>query len=207
MIGIDVPEKVYAFGIQGEQSAGIPLNVKTFLNHEADLVPANMRKFVLTTDSDTSSVNVPEKLVAQVTLPQGLQSAILLFVPGSGQQGEPPFRVLAIDDSRKAFPAGSIKVLNMAPTEVMFELEKEKFLFKPGQTQLIKEVPFNEAGLTGMRAFCRIAEGNAASSWKRIASSQWAPPGKKRVFQVLFLDPRSKEVQLRGFTDIAEIVR
>ncbi len=207
VLGVKAPKEVYAFDPAGGQAGGTRIRVKTFLNHEADMLPDGTRNVILTTDAEAASTQIPEKIVAKATLPEGMKSVILLFVPGSGKPGDPPFRLFPVDDTRKAFPEGSLKVLNMSPTEVVFQLEDEKFSFKSGSTQIIEEMPVGDGNLTDMRAFCRIGPGNEAKDWKRIASAQWVPPGKKRIFQVLFLDPISQEIRLRGFTDIAQIVR
>src|SRR5690606_19592775 len=114
-----------------------------------------------------------------------LRSVILLMVPGTGKPGDPPFRVFPIEDTKRAFPAGSMKVLNMSPTEVMFEIEDQKYHFKSGSTQLLDDLPETENMLMSVRAFCRIGTGNAAKDWKRIEASRWPHPERKRTFQVL----------------------
>ncbi|MBB5350477.1 hypothetical protein HNR46_000701 [Haloferula luteola] len=207
VMGVKTPKELFAFSSDPGGPQGQKVEVRTYLNHQADMLPTTTKHLVLTSDPAPTSVQIPEKVIAKTTLPEGKKSVILLLVPFKGNEGDPPYRIFAVDDTRTAFPEGSLQVLNMSPTEVMFELDDEKFLFKSGTTRLIKEVPAGEDNLTDMRAFCRIGPGNSAADWKRIAATKWVPPGKKRVFQVLFVDPISQEIHLRGFTDIAKVVR
>ncbi|GAA5484195.1 hypothetical protein [Haloferula sargassicola] len=207
VIGAQPPPEVYAFNPAKKDAGSVKLEVKTFLNHQAETLPDGTQNLLLTTDPDPSSTLIQEKLVAKATLPDGARSVILLFVPGTGKAGDLPYRIFVVDDTRKAFPEGSLMVLNMSPTEVRFQLDEKDLRFKKGTTNLVKELDAGPDNLIDMRAFCRIGPGNAAKDWKRIAAARWAPPGKKRVFQVLFLDPVSQEIQLRGFTDVAKVVR
>jgi hypothetical protein len=49
-----------------------------------------------------------------------------------------------------------------------------------------------------MTAFC-----HRDNEWRRIGAGLWPHPGTKRVVEVLYDDPASGQVQLRGFRDVA----
>jgi hypothetical protein len=110
----------------------------------------------------------------------------------------PTSKILVIDDSKKAFPAGTFKVANLSSLPVKLELEKKAFDFKPGEILNIVDPPVNDASASTVKGTCE-SEGE----WKNFFSSSWPHPGGKRVLQVIIDNPDSKLVDIRGFRDVA----
>jgi len=121
-----------------------------------------------------------------------------MFLPGTGKPGDPPFQVLVIGDTRRDFPPGSVKILNLSHQAVRIQLETKVFDFKSGEARIIQDPPVSENQSSGMKAFS-FANGE----WHRIASGVWPHPGEKRVLQVLFTNPKTQQVEIRGVRDVA----
>lgn len=193
------PAEVYVHDAAGNgEMPGVKLDVKNYLNHEFSALPIKGKSLVFTKSADPAGIKDPKNVVAKATLPKTFHSGILMFLPGTGKQGDPPFRVMVIDDSKSKFPPGSVKVLNLSPLGVKIELEKKPFLFKSGDNKNIDDIPVGANQTAGMVAYS-YDEGK----WKRIASGILAAPGNKRVLQVLFYNPKSKQVELRGIRDVS----
>ena len=197
----EIPPEMYAHADPSDgKRDGVKVDVKNYLNHEFNTVPSAMKKMVWTDSPDPASTTESGRVLARVKVPDRMGSGIFMVLPGSGKAKEPKFRVLPIDDARGAFPAGSLKVMNLSPREVKLQLEKSVYSFKPGETEVIKDPPVGANNVSAMRAFCREGEG-----WQRIGSGGWPHPGQKRVLQVLFENPSSKQVEMRGFRDVAAL--
>ena len=195
------PPEVFAHGVSGDGGQpGVKLEVKAYLNHEFSGLPIKGNSIIFTTSSDPAGVKDAAKIVAKVKVPNGFRTGIFMFLPGTGRAGDPPFQVLVIGDAKRDFPPGSVKVINLSPASVKLQLEKENFEFKPGETKLIKELPVSENHTAGM-----VAYANSDGQWQRIASGVWPEPGDKRVLQVMFRNPASDQIEIRGIRDVAAI--
>lgn len=177
-------------GVQsGGKSAG-RVHPKTFLNHEADTLPLTAGKLEFSSESD------PVSRIGTCEIPAGAKSVILVFVPEV--PGKPACKVIAVDDSPKAFPAGSINILNLTSLPVRIELEKQSFEFKPGEVRVIPNPPTGPNGASAMKA-ARKVDGK----WESFSSGAWPHPGPKRVLQILTDNPDTKQTEVRGIRDVA----
>lgn len=193
-----VPE-LYAHSVVAkEDPIGIPVKARTYLNHEVETLTMEGESLVFTTDSDRASMKDPSKVVARVRVAATVRSAILMFLPGSGQAGEPKLRILPIEDTTRVFPRGSLKVINLSPQPLRLMLEDKRFDIKNGASQVIEDPPVGDRNASAMRAFIQ-----QDGQWKRVGAGIWPHPGKKRVLQVAFLNPVSKQIEVRGIRDIA----
>ncbi len=181
-----------------KDATGAPVTVKAYLNYEADAVAVAGDQLVFTTAADRASLTDPAQVVARLKVPRALRSAILMFLPGDGQPGSPRCRVLPIDDSTRAFPRGSVQVVNLSHQPLRLVLEKTAFEFKSGESKLIENPPVGNAHASAVTAFTR-----AGDQWLRFSSAIWPHPGQKRVIKVAFDNPASRQVEIRGIRDIA----
>lgn len=177
-------------------TAAIKVAVRSYLNHEFASIALTGRRLVFTTKPDGVSAERAAELLGETVLPEGLRSAILLFLPAPANS-KAHSRILVIDDSKRAFPAGSFHVGNLSPQPVRIVLEEKSYDFKPGQTQLISDPPMRAGKQSGMKAFAFQANG-----WQRIGSGIWPHPGKNRVVQILFENTITHQVQLRAYDDV-----
>jgi len=177
-------------------TAPVKVEIKNYLNHQFSTLALLSRKIVFTTKAERASIGHPEEVIGEVSLPNGVNSAILLFLPGkAGSAGSN--KIMVVNDSKKAFPAGSFHITNLSPLEVRLMLEQKQFNFKPGQTVLIEDPPVREGEMSGMRTFA--FKNNA---WVPVSTGLWPHPGDARGLMVLFQNPSTGNIQLRSFDDV-----
>lgn len=189
--------EVYVHDPAGSAMIG-KVNLKSFLNHEFDILKTKGGPVVFTTKADPASVKVEEDVVGQCELPgKAGSTSVLLFMP----EGDNPAhcKVTLVDSTAKSFPPGSFKVVNLSPWEVKIELEKKEFDIKAGETLVIKDPPVGENQASGMKATC-LRDGN----WEQFGSGFWPHPGEKRVIQIITENPVTKQPELRGVRDVAK---
>ncbi len=177
-------------------AASVAAPIKTYLNHEFSTLQLKSRKVVFTTKPDRESLTREADRIGEVTLPEGVSSAILLFLPANAG-GKGTCQIMTINDAVKAFPAGSYHATNLSPLPVRLMLEQKAFEFKSGQTMLIENPPVRAGNQSGMRTFA--FKNNA---WAQIATSLWPHPGKGRGVLVFFANPATGEIQLKAFDDV-----
>jgi len=175
---------------------GVKVEIKNYLNHESYLVATGSKKVVFTTKPDHASIGRPGELIGEVSLPATSNSSILVFFPGK-PDGKAANAVMAVDDSKRAFPAGSFLVINVSPHAVKLKLEKVLYDCIPGKTLLISKPPEGENYQARMEAY--VQKGN---EWTRIAAGIWPVPEETRNLSLLYLNPATGQVCLRGFDDI-----
>jgi hypothetical protein len=177
---------------------GVPVEVKSYLNHEAESLVMAGAELMFTTSASRAKPVAPDQLIAHLKVPPQLRSVVLMFLPGDGKPGSPRCRILPIDDSTRAFPRGLLKIINLSRFPLRIELEKKAFDFKSGEARLIEDPPVGEANSSAMRSFTFKDK-----QWQRIGAGNWPHPGTKRVIQLAFDNPMSRQVEMRGIRDIA----
>ncbi|BCU78028.1 hypothetical protein [Luteolibacter sp. LG18] len=199
-----LPEKVFAYDAAVANSdkplPGMPVHAKGYLNHEFDNLPMGAKEIVFTKSEDPASVKAADQRIARAVVPENLKSGIFLFLPGTGKPGDDLARVMVLDDSAQKFPAGSLKVMNLSPQPIRIQLENKDFDFKIGEQRNIENPPVNENQMSGMRAF-----GFQDNQWQRIGASMWPHPGTKRVLQIIFMNPATQQVEIRGVRDVTSL--
>jgi hypothetical protein len=189
-------DEAYAHDPATPGAASVKAPIKTYLNNDFSTIQLASPKISFTTKPDPASLTREGELIGEVNLPSDVNSAILLFLP-SGSGGKAKCIILPINDSKRAFPAGSYHATNLSPFPVRLELEEKKFEFKPGQTLMIEDPPTREGGRIGMHAFAFEKK-----AWNPIGAGLWSHPGATRKVLVLFLNPETKTVQLRAYSDV-----
>ena len=191
------PVELRAHEADGSASAGM-IEVKSFLNDETNLLKfKGSGPLVFTVRSTPVSATDVNQILGKVEIPSGSKSWILLFLPVTAEAGNFQSRVMAIDDSPAAFPAGSFKVANFATLPVKIELEQETFEFAAGEVRVIAKAPFGDNQAAGMVAYCKHGE-----KWKLISSGSWPNPGTRRVLQFITENPVTRQIELRGIRDV-----
>ncbi len=192
----DFPEEIHAHDPSGSVTAGL-IEVKSFLNHEANPLKLKGRNLVFTRKSNPVSATDVNALVGKVELPAGSKSFILLFLPESAEAVENRSQVMVIDDSAKAFPQGSFKIANFTTSPVKIILETETFEYSPGETKIIAKPPFGENQSASMEAYFKRDD-----QWKIISTGSWPNPGTRRVLQIFTENPATKQIELKGVRDV-----
>ena len=177
----------------GSEGALTPIN--TFLDSDPVMVTTKSRKIAFTTKSDYGSINRPNELIGEATLPGNAHSAIFVFLPGKpGDKAKS--QILAFDDSKQAFPAGSLNIVNISPQAVRLTLEKTNYDFIPGKTILIPEPPLRPGNLTGMRAFVQ-----KGSEWAPLSTGIWSYTKSRRKLAIIFQNVATTKIELRTIED------
>lgn len=192
----DFPVEIHAHDPSGSVSAGL-IEVKTFLNHEANPLKLKGNRLVFTRKSNPVSATDVHELLGDVEFPAHSKSFILLFLPDSVEPGNQHCRVVAIDDSAKGFPAGSFKVGNFTNSSVKILLEKDTFEYAPGEMKVIGKPPFGDNQSASMEAYFK-----KDAEWMMISSGSWPNPGTRRVLEIVIEDPTSKQIELKGIRDV-----
>jgi hypothetical protein len=175
---------------------GIKVEIKTYLNHQAFMVATRSKKVVFTTKSDHASIGRPGELIGEASLPTASNSAIMVFLPG--KPGDKAANsIMAVDDSKRTFPPGSFHITNISPQAVKLKLETVLYDCIPGKTLLISNPPVGDNHQARMEAY--VQKGN---EWPRIAAGIWPVPKVTRNLALIYLNPATGQVALKGFNDI-----
>lgn len=190
-------EEAYAHDPAADDGvAGVAAPIKSYLNHEFSTVLTKSRKVVFTTKPDHASINRPGEVIGEGTLPAASNTAIFVFLPGKpGDKAKD--QIMAIDDSKKTFPPGSFHITNIGAQTVRLTLEKTNYDFTPGKVALITDPPVGETGQSVMQAFVQ-----KGTNWVRISAGRWPHPGRGRNLALIFQNPATGNMELRGFDDM-----
>lgn len=170
--------------------------VKTYLNHEFLKVKTTSGRFVFTTKADRESITREGEMIGEVTLPEKATSALLVFFPvKAGDNAK--CKIVAFDDSKKAFPEGTFLAANISEVPAKLKLEDKEFEFEPGEIRLLGKPPLREGQVSGMHAF--VKEDN---DWKQISTGLWSDPGSGRSLKIFFQSPDSGKFQIRAVDDV-----
>jgi hypothetical protein len=191
------PVEIHAHEPDGSATGGM-VEIKSFLNHEANVVRCKGTRLVFTRRSRPDSATDMNEMIGQIEFPATSKSWILLFTPETVEQGEFKSKVFAIDDSAKGFPAGSFQIANLTTMPIKIELEKETYEFTPGEMRNIPKPPFGENQSASMEAYFKKDD-----KWMLLSSGSWPNPGTKRVLQILTENPATKQIDLKGVRDVA----
>lgn len=173
-----------------------PCTIKSYLNHQFSTISLKSRKVIFTKNSARDSIGRQGEVVGEVNLPEGADSFVLLFLPGK-PGANALYQIMAIPDSKRAFPAGSFHITNLSPLPIRLMLEDKNFDFKPGQLILIDNPPMRPEGQCGMKAFAFKDE-----KWSAVSTGLWPSPGESRSLMIFFANPVSGNLQLQSFDDV-----
>lgn len=190
------PQELFVHLPSGSKSLGL-VQVKSFLNHEANELKHNGGELVFTRSSKATSATDVNRHVGKVEFPKGAKSVILLFLPEPRDGVEFASRVVVIADDARAFPPGSFRVANLASKTTKIELEKKPFLFEPGEIKTIAKPPYGANKRATMRAYSKDGD-----DWKTVSSGAWSSPGTRRILQLFIEDPVRKRVMLKSIRDV-----
>lgn len=178
------------------EEPGTKAQVKTYLNHESEVISLRSPKLMIGSEASRDSLKKEGGILAEATFPKNTRQAILLILPNT-EGAKTKYRVMVVNDSARAFPAGSHHITNLSPLRVKILLEKQEFDFPPGKQILIKDPPVRTNQMTGMRCFA-MKDGK----WMPVSTGLWPNPGRARGFKVMFINPANGLVQLRAYDDV-----
>lgn len=121
----------------------------TFANQRrSEVQKASGETLVFTRERIDPATGKPVRVaVARAGWPAGVRMALLVFVPraAAGADGV-EFDVLAMDDGVEAFPAETVRVLNLTPVTLLARVGGREMEFKPGESPTVRLADAMAAG-------------------------------------------------------------
>lgn len=140
--------------------------------------------------------NPAATLAATVKVPPTVTSMIVLVVPGP-KDAKPPYRMLVLDDSLKAFPKGESRVVNLTPVEFAMEVGEHKLKIIPGQITPVPKITkvdeFNQA-----QTNFYFKQG---TSWAVFAERQMQYIDRLRRVFLIYTTPGAVQPDIRTLVD------
>lgn len=173
-------------------SREIPLFTEIFsLPEEAEVDPSGVRFSV-----DAAGT----RLLPPVKLPDSGR-VLFLFVPSPGSK-DGPYRIAAFAEDDDSFPPGSVRLLNLSPVPVRFELgehEGEKGgLVAPGKTGLIRSI----RKVNHLNAYdAKVTRRDPDGKFVLFYNSRWRSVATKRDLAIACPDPRTGQPAVLLFED------
>jgi hypothetical protein len=141
------------------------------------------------------------RTVARAKLPDSRQ-VLFVFLPGGGEGEERPYRLLALADDEGSFPWGQLRLFNLAPVPVRFNLgeysgSKARTL-KPGALDQIAKIrklnPYNMYNV--------VIEFQSKSGFAVTNNTRWKSIARKRDLAISFLHPKTRRPTVALFQDL-----
>ncbi|MGB6222810.1 hypothetical protein [Haloferula sp.] len=139
-------------------------------------------------------------LQAVATIPSGVRSAILIFLPAS-KSAPLPWKVITINDSAKGFPPGGALVANFHKGDIRYIIGEHKGALHQADTKTYamptKRDSFNMAPV--------IFEFQQDDDWRKANESALRfLPGVRYLF-FAYTDPRSKRPRIKTYKDFSTV--
>lgn len=191
---IDKVTKVFVAGAEAGTSAEIPLYTDTFSNAVEVVAPDGKLTFSLAAPGK----DVPA--LPAVKLPEGAK-ILCVFLPNPGKKGE-PYRVLALADDLVSFPLGSVKLMNLTPAVLRFDLgehaEAKGITVAPGKTGQLSSIrKVNHLNQYDAKALYQMKPGE----FVQFYNSRWRSVAAKRDLAIAYLDPQSNQPMVNLYED------
>ncbi|QTN32613.1 hypothetical protein HZ994_09800 [Akkermansiaceae bacterium] len=108
------------------------------LTEPLPMLPLN-GSLVLYDKAEIDPGNPAASLAASAKLPAGTKRAMVVVMPGPADE-KPPYRMLVIDDSQKAFPYGESRVLGLIGVETAIQAGEHRLPVHPGKITRVPPV-------------------------------------------------------------------
>ena len=125
---------------------------------------------------------------------------LFLLVPSGKTAGE-VYRCLVLPDDTKNFPPGGFRLINMSPTKLRFAMGNERFELLPGSIRMLEKI----GGARDDGRFTYVAQYQDGETWNRLSTGFWTRRDKIRSLQIVFLDPQTQRLTMRGYDDTLAI--
>ncbi|MFW6218082.1 MAG: hypothetical protein ACOC4K_03705, partial [Verrucomicrobiota bacterium] len=129
----------------------------------------------------------PENLLATVQLDPGHRDVLLIFQKNGRARSSPNYSVIAIEDTRQAFPPGRLKILNTTGVEILGSVNGSRFRLPDKQISSSVSLPEESARVS------IVAQG--ASRYHLLYRNTLQVDARSRA--LLILRPPSREGSFR----------
>jgi hypothetical protein len=131
---------------------------------------------------------------ATVKLPAGCKRAVVVLVPNAA--GETlPYRGFAFSHDNGSFPMGSMKLINLSPYPVRWNVGGEVMGLRPGAIEGFR--PKGEPGSNQNVVF----QFQKNERWLPMTTTRWAVRDDRRYLMCLYEDPATRRMGLRSIPD------
>lgn len=191
---VDQVQKVFVAGAEPGTGTEVPLYTETFSMPVEVIAPEGKLTFSLASPGK----DVPA--LPAVKLPEG-SKILCLFLPNPGKKNQ-PYQVVAMADDLASFPLGSVKLINLTPAVIRFDLgefsEAKGATVAPGKTgQLASIRKVNHLNQYDAKALYQRKPGE----FVQFYNSRWRSVAAKRDIAIAYLDPQSKQPMVNLYED------
>lgn len=192
-------QKVFTTGSETGTSAEVPLYTETFsLPVEVVAIDGKLTFSLAAPTPGQPKEAVPA--LPAVKCPEGAR-ILCLFLPNPGKKGQ-PYQVVALADDLASFPLGSIKLMNLTPAILRFDLGEHAgakgVTVAPGKTGLLASVrKVNHLNQYDAKGLYQTKPGE----FVQFYNSRWRSVASKRDIAIAYLDPQSKQPMVNLYED------
>jgi hypothetical protein len=141
------------------------------------------------------------RTVAQAKLPASRQ-VLFVFLPGGGKGAKHPYRLLALADDERSFPWGHVRMINIAPVSVRFNLgeysgTKARTLKPNTRDQVAKIRKLNPYNMYNV-----VIEFQSKSGFAVTNNTRWKSIARKRDLAISFIHPKTRRPTVALFSDL-----
>lgn len=130
-------------------------------------------------------------IIARAKIPASIKQPIALLLPAA-PDAKLPYLTLIVDQSKRDFPMGSYKLINLAPHGIRAAVGKSRLEAKPGGIKLLK--PTEKPG-SMVQVLFQYHDGQR---WRKMTETRWAIRKDRRSLVCAYLDPRDKRMKMRS---------
>lgn len=139
--------------------------------------------------------------VLSANLPPSASKVLFLFLPNPGSATN-PYVVMAMADDFQSFPLGTVKLLNLTPSNVRFDLgefsEAQGVVVGPGKFGSVGSVKkVNHLNAYDAVALYQLPDKKFAAFY----NSRWRSVAGKRDLAIAYIDPKSKAPNVNIYED------
>jgi hypothetical protein len=117
-----------------------PLNLVAEGLSTPQLTTAVSGKLLLYSQKTINPDKPAESIAASIELPAEMKRAVVLIFPAAAEGAKPPYRMILMDDSGKAFKKGESRAINLTTADIAVEAGEHKQPVKSGQVTVLPAV-------------------------------------------------------------------
>lgn len=144
--------------------------------------------------------NVPPPVVASATVPASAQSCIVVIAPAE-KNATSPYRALAFDDSRQAFPYGESRIINLTPGLLAVQAGATKLPLPAGQVTALPQIKDVNAYNMAQTNFYS----KSGNEWTPITERQLQYAKTLRRVFIAYVPPHALAPSVRTITDLEPV--
>lgn len=176
----------------------LPVQFRTQnLSRPFNVVPLN-GTLVFYDKPNVDPKNLEASVAARAKIPAGIRRAIVVVAP-AGSEGKPDYRLLVIDDSKKAFSGGESLVLPLVNTKVVVHAGEHIIPVYPGK---LAKVPFVEEKDDFNMAQTNFHYQEGSGSWVTFAERKLQYLEASRRIFIIHKTPRALQPQVTTIIDV-----